>query len=296
MKRRNEHTTFILVVLFLALFCGAVSNGQKSSSRGAPSVEISFVAIPGGTFEMGDEVGNLWEGCLPLHTVTVSGFEMGIYEVTNAQYAAYLNSALASGDVEMKDGDVFGKTGEWLGERYLDIGYVYDAHNECWIHYTGGRFTVTNGKEYWPVVAVSWYGAKSFALYYGLDLPTEAEWEYAARGGQQYKYGTDDGTIDGSKVNYDVNVGRPTAGGTYPANPFGLYDMSGNVWEWCQDWYGSYSSESETNPSGAQTGSVRIIRQGAWDNSDWKCRSAYRGRFKPEDGDYGLGFRVVKRP
>jgi len=256
---------------------------------------ITFVTIPGGTFEMGDEVGDLWDGCRPVHTVTVSGFKMSVYEVTNAQYAAYLKSALASGDGEVKSGDVYGKTGEWSGERYLDIGYSYTPDNKCWINYSSGTFTVASGKENWPVVAVSWYGSKSFALYYGLDLPTEAEWEYAARGGKQFMYGTDDGIIDSTKVNYDMHVGRPTPVGAYPANPFGLYDMSGNVWEWCQDWYGSYPDNSVKNPTGAQSGEVRIIRDGTWDNKAFKCRVAYRGRFVPKDGDYGLGFRVVRR-
>ncbi|MFC1606527.1 formylglycine-generating enzyme family protein [Candidatus Latescibacterota bacterium] len=295
MKQRIHHTTITLLALCLTLSCSSVSKGQKTPSRVAPSPGITFATIPGGTFQMGDEVGNLWDGCLPIHTVTVSGFEMSIYEVSNNQYAMYLNSALASGDIEVIDGDVYGKTGEWAGEQYLNIGYVYDSLNECWIHFSNGKFTVTAGKEYWPVVAVSWYGAKSFALYYGCDLPTEAEWEYAARGGKQYKYGTDDGTINSGNVNYDSNVEHPTAGGVYPPNPFGLYDMSGNVWEWCNDWYGSYPSDNVTNPQGAQTGTVRIIRQGAWDNSDWKCRVAYRGRFEPGNGDYGLGIRLVRR-
>jgi formylglycine-generating enzyme required for sulfatase activity len=293
--KRHKNLAIILLAHFLALSCGGGSNGLKGPSNEKSSMGITFATIPGGSFEMGDEVGDLWEGCRPVHTVMVSGFEMSVYEVTNAQYAAYLNSALASGAVEMKNGDVFGKTGEWPGERYLDIGYSYTPDNKCWINYRNGAFTVTSGKENWPVVAVSWYGAKSFALYYGLDLPTEAEWEYAARGGKQYQYGTNDGTIDGSKANYDMNVGRPTPVGAYPANPFGLYDMSGNVWEWCQDWYGSYPNESVTNPSGAQSGDVRIIRQGTWDNKAFKCRTAYRGRFAPADADYGLGFRVVRR-
>jgi len=295
MKRHNELAILILLAHFLTLSCGGGSNGLKGPSHDTSSMGITFATIPGGTFEMGDEVGDLWDGCRPVHTVTVSGFKMSVYEVTNAQYAAYLNSALASGDVEVKSGDVYGKTGEWPGERYLDIGYDYGSDNKCWINYTSGTFTVTSGKEKWPVVAVSWYGSKSFALYYGLDLPTEAEWEYAARGGRQFKYGTDDGTIDSTKVNYDMYVGRPTPVGAYPANSFGLYDMSGNVWEWCQDWYGSYPNESVKNPIGAQSGTVRIIREGTWDNKAFKCRSAYRGRFVPTDGDYGLGFRVVRR-
>ena len=296
MKRHIDLAIIILLTHFLATSCGGGLKGLKGSSHDISSVGIIFATIPGGTFQMGDEVGDLWDGCRPVHRVTVSGFEMGVYEVTNAEYAIYLNSALASGDIEIKNGDVYGKTGEWAGEQYLDIGYTYTPNNDCWIKYSDGTFTVTSGKENWPVIAVSWYGAKSFALYYDLDLPTEAEWEYAARGGQQLMYGTDDGTIDSSKLNYNMNVGNPTPVGTYPVNPFGLYDMSGSVWEWCNDWYGSYSSESVTNPTGAQSGTVRCIRQGTWDNKAFKCRSAYRGRFEPQDSDYGLGFRVVRRP
>ena len=295
MKRHNELAIVILLAHLLTLSCGGGSNGQKASSHDASSLGITFVSIPGGAFEMGDEVGDLWDGCRPVHKVTVSGFEMSVCEVTNAQYAVYLNAALASGDVEVKNDDVYGKTGEWPSERYLDIGYSYTPDNKCWINYSNGTFMVTSGKENWPLVAVTWYGSKSFALYYGFDLPTEAEWEYAARGGKQYMYGTVDGTIDSSKVNYDMYVGRPTPVGAYPANPFGLYDMSGNVWEWCQDWYGSYPNESVTNPTGADSSDVRIIRDGTWDNKAFKCRVAYRGRFKPNDGDYGLGFRVVRR-
>ncbi|MFA6470909.1 MAG: formylglycine-generating enzyme family protein [Candidatus Latescibacterota bacterium] len=295
MKQYNKLALLFLLTNFYFLSCGVGSIGLKARIHDSSSLEITFAAIPGGTFQMGDEVGDLWDGCRPVHKVTVSGFKMGVYEVTNAQYAAYLNSALASGEIEMKSGDVYGKTGEWSGERYIDIGYDYGSGNKCWIDYSSGRFTVTGGKEYWPVVAVSWYGAKSFALYYGLDLPTEAEWEYAARGGKQYSYGTDNGAIDSTRVNYDMYIGSPTPVGAYPANPFGLYDMSGNVWEWCLDWYGSYLGKNVKNPTGAQSGTVRIIRDGTWDNKAFKCRVAYRGRFLPKDGDYGLGFRVVRR-
>jgi formylglycine-generating enzyme len=295
MKQRKELVIFMLSVFFLTVSCGGGFNRLKGHSQLTNFKGIAFVTIPGGTFDMGDEVGDLWDGCRPVHRVTVSGFKMGIYEVTNAQYAAYLNSALASGVIEMKDGDVFGKTGEWSGKRYLDMGYDYGGENKCWINFGVGKFTVAAGKEKWPVVAVSWFGSKSFALFYGLDLPTEAEWEYAARGGKQYMYGTDNGSIDSTKVNYNMYVGHPTPVGSYPANPFGLFDMSGNIWEWCNDWYGPYPSGSVTNPTGAEPDSIKIIRDGTWDNLAFKCRVAYRGRFVPTDGDYGLGFRVVRR-
>ena len=295
MKRSSKLAAFLLLTLIFTVSCGGGSKGLKTSSHNASSPQMTFVTIPGGTFRMGDEGGDLWEGCRPVHTVTVSGFKMGAYEVTNAQYAAYLNTAMKKGDIEMKDGDVFGKSGVGAGKRYLDIGYDYGGENKCWVAFEGGAFIAAAGKETWPVVAVSWYGAKSFAVHYGFDLPTEAEWEYAARGGKQFRYGTADGSIDSAKVNYGMYVGHPKPVGSYPPNPFGLYDMSGNIWEWCNDWYGPYPNESVKNPRGALSGDVRIIRDGTWDNTELKCRVMYRGRFIPTDGDYGLGFRVVKR-
>ena len=253
--------------------------------------DITFVSILGGTFQMGDEVGDLSDSSQPVHTVTVSGFEMSITEITNAQYAVYLNEALASGDVTAMSFTVKGAKGDYSGQEYLDLDASY-----CEISYNGGTFKVDTGKENRPVDEVTWYGSKAFALFYGLDLPTEAEWEYACRGGKQYKYGTDDGTINSSKANYNENVGHTTDVGNYPANPFGLYDMSGNVWEWCHDWIGTYPSGSVMNPSGAQTGSYRILRGGFWLVDADYCRSAVRTHYYPDGSGHGIGFRVVRRP
>ncbi|MBT4484806.1 MAG: SUMF1/EgtB/PvdO family nonheme iron enzyme, partial [Candidatus Latescibacteria bacterium] len=110
MKRHIDLALLILLAHFFSLSCSGVSNGLKGLFHKTPSVGITFATIPGGTFQMGDEVGDLWDGCRPVHTVTVSGFEMGAYEITNAEYADYLNSALASGDVELKNGDAYGKS------------------------------------------------------------------------------------------------------------------------------------------------------------------------------------------
>ncbi len=256
---------------------------------------VSFVSIPGGKFLMGDEEGK-WNFALPVHSVTVSDFEVGIFEVTNSLYCAYLNAALKNGDVEVKDGDVYGRTGVWKGERYLDIGFGYGGANTCWITFDANVFSVVSGKENWPVVTVTWYGAKSFALYYGFDLPTEAEWEYAARGGRQYKHGTHDGALYITKANYDQNINHPVDVGCYPPNPFGLYDMSGNLFEWCHDWYGSYSLESSVNPSGPDTGTCRVCRGGSYEYIYYYCRSAYRGDYYyPNLVNVTVGFRVVRR-
>jgi len=261
---------------------------------------ITFVSIPGGTFEMGDEDGE-WDWCMPVHSVTVSGFDMSTTEITNEQYAAYLNEALASGDIRYSGGSVRGQTGDYSGKKYIILDGYHSEYpgNDCKIVYSSGSFDVKSGYEKWPVTWVTWYGSKSFAQYYGLDLPTEAEWEYAARGGKQYKYGTDDGTISDSKANYNFNIGYCVDVGSYPSNPFGLKDMSGNVFDWCNDWYGSdyYASSPTTNPKGPTSGSVRVGRGGNWtyDAALGFCRSARRADAEPGYGSGGLGFRVVSR-
>ena len=129
-------------------------------------------------------------------------------------------------------------------------------------------------------------------------LPTEAEWEYAARGGQKsrgYKYA-------GSNALSDVAWYTDNSGSkTHPvkqkqANELGLYDMSGNVWEWCQDWSGSYSSNAQTNPTGPSSGSDRVIRGGSWNGSASYCRVADRYSNSPGNRNGNLGFRVVLLP
>ena len=254
----------------------------------------TFVSIPGGTFQMGDVEGVGASNEKPVHTVTVSGFEMSENEVTNAQYNDYLNEALSSGEITATVASVKGAQGDYSGQEYIHLAGGYDENNKCWITFSGGTFTVASGKENWPVVYVTWYGAKAFAGYYGYDLPREAEWEYACRGGQQYMFGTDDGTISSTKAHYNSNISHPIDVASFPANPFGLYDMSGNVWEWCYDWFGTYPSGSVTNPTGPQTGTSRVGRGGCWNPGD-ECRSADRGYSSPVNSYNYIGFRVVRR-
>ena len=278
-------------------FLGSCSKGKSPSGPGDGTIinGITFVSIPGGTFQMGDTEGGGSSDEKPVHTVTVSGFEMSVYEITNAQYAKYLNEALVSGDIIATSSILKGAKGVYSGQEYIYLSGSYDKNNKCWITYNNGTFTVASGKENWPVVWVTWYGSKAFALYYGLDLPTESEWEYACRGGKQYTYGTDDGTISSAKANYNGIIGHPVDVGSYPKNPFGLCDMSGNVWEWCHDWHGTYPSGSANNPSGAHSGSFRVLRGGGWFNSDSDCRSADRGIDSPDGWGSIVGFRVVRR-
>jgi formylglycine-generating enzyme required for sulfatase activity len=301
MKKNN---IFILIILTVSLsVLGSCSKGKSTTGPDIPdgphTIEgITLVSIPGGTFEMGDEVGDLKAACRPVHTVTVSSFQMSEAEITNEQYCAFLNGALVTGDITATNSRVTGKKGTYSGNVYLYLDGTYSSSPDarCWVEYASGKFTVEPGKENYPVVWVTWFGSKAFAEYYGWDLPHEAEWEYACRGGKQYMYGTDDGTISVDKMNYVINgLDHPVNVKSYPPNPFGIYDMNGNVWEGCTDWFEFYTTSPVTDPIGAQTGIYRIARGGGWGDNGRFCRAAMRDDFSPVSASSMLGFRVVKR-
>jgi formylglycine-generating enzyme required for sulfatase activity len=256
---------------------------------------IAFVSIPCGAFQMGSTTHSNER---PVHIVTVNTFQMSAKEITNSQYAAYLNTALAAGEITATTSNVTGAKGDYTGQMYIDLQRSSGDYNRCWISYNGTSFSVATGKENWPVVCVTWYGSKAFALKYDFDLPREGEWEYAARGGKGYEYGTDDGTISSAKANYNSHYLKNV--GSYPANPFGLYDLAGNVSEWCNDWYGDYSSENAIDPQGPPSGSEdwygRVLRGGDWASYEAEyCRSAYRNYITPDYLGLHTGFRVVRR-
>ena len=155
-----------------------------------------------------------------------------------------------------------------------------------------------------PVEMVSWEdcqnfmkelnGKKSSAL--AFRLPTEAEWEYACRGGEKASKGFEysgSGTLDEVAWFKDNSGGKTHPVGKKKPNELGIYDMSGNVWEWCSDWHGEYSKEIEKDPQGAKSGTVRILRGGSWDRDAEICRSAFRGSYEPAYRNRDVGFRLV---
>jgi hypothetical protein len=149
-----------------------------------------------------------------------------------------------------------------------------------------------------PVEKVSWDDVQVFIQKLNVStaglarLPTEAEWEYACRAGttSRYSFGKD---ITAQQVNFDRNKGQTVPVKSLPANPWGLYEMHGNVWEWCQDWYGEYPAEPVKDPQGVSAGVERVIRGGSWGSFGGSCRSAYRGRRVPDVRLISLGFRLV---
>jgi formylglycine-generating enzyme required for sulfatase activity len=219
-----------------------------------------MVLIPAGGFLMGSPIGEGEDNEYPQHRIYLDDFFIDKYEVTNAQYEKFVK----------------------------DTGYQSEGD---WRKY------FLPGKENHPVVNVSWNDAAAYARWAGKRLPTEAEWEKAAHGaleGVQYPWGD---YIDRSKANY-VDSGYMTTQpvGSYPANGYGLFDMAGNIWEWCSDWYEPdyYTRSAPRNPSGPNTGTNRVFRGGAWASITDSLRVACRNRAKPSDWYFYLGFRCAK--
>jgi sulfatase modifying factor 1 len=234
------------------------------------------------------------------HQVTLSAFHMSKYEITNAQYAAFLNAKNISSN------------GRYLAGTYPTEALIYtnsvDENYNCGLKYADGQWIPVSGYENDPVTLVTWYGAKEFATYVGGTLPTEAQWEYACRGATTTPFNTGS-CLSNTDANYywsfPYNIctnafttypGKTQAVGSYAANVYGLYDMHGNALEWCSDWNGTYPSNTQTNPIGAKSSLTRVVRGGSWYSFAHGCRSARRYLSSPDNYDDGLGFRVVFFP
>ena len=237
----------------------ATSQSSTSSSGSSTIAGFDMVYVKGGTFTMGataEQGSDAYSNEKPTHSVTLSDYYIGKYEVTQAQWRAIMGS----------------NPSNFKGDNL-------------------------------PVENVSWNDIQEFIKKLNAQtgkkfrLPTEAEWEYAARGGNQskgYKYS---GSNSISEVAwYDGNSGDKTHPvGQKTPNELGIYDMSGNVWEWCQDWYSSsaYSSSSQTNPTGPSSGSYRVLRGGSWGNYAGYCRVSYRRDDGPAYRSSYCGFRLA---
>lgn len=231
---------------------------------------LIFTSIQGGSFSMGSKNDDE----KPVHKVTLSSFSMSTTEVTNEQYCKFLNE---------KDNQIEG------GANWLNINDV-----DCKIEKRGSSFFPKAGYENHPVIEVTWYGAKAYAEWAGGRLPTEAEWEYAAKGAQNYKYAGSNNINDVSWYNNNSDNKTHPVGQKRP-NGYGLYDMTGNVWEWCNDRYGGsyYGSSPDNNPQGPSSGANRVNRGGSWSNNLKNCRVTSRHKGYPSHCNRDIGFRIV---
>ncbi len=243
------------------------SSLPSSPSRRHPG-EPDMVFVQGGTFLMGctaEQGGDCDSDESPNHLVTVSDFYIGKYEVTQAQWEAVMGTSIS----QQRD-----KAG---GSSFYGVGANYPMYYVSWheVQEFINRLNALTGKQY--------------------RLPTEAEWEYAARGGNQsrgYKYSG--GNFIEQVAWFSDNSGGTTHPvGTKSPNELGLYDMSGNVWEWCYDWYGSYSGTQQTNPMGPSSGLYHVNRGGSWLYDASFCPVSFRGEYAPADRDGDLGFRLA---
>lgn len=248
-----------------------------STPTPTPVAPPQTVLVEGGTFLMGSPNGVGDSDEHPQHQVTLSNYRISKYEVTNAQYAAFLNAK--------------GNQTEGGSTWYYEGGYM------ARIQKNGGVFVVSSGYENHPVNYVTWYGAKAYAEWVGGRLPTEAEWEYAARGGkysQGYTYAGSN-NVDAVAWYYGNSGNNTHPVGQKQPNELGLYDMSGNVWEWCSDWYGAYSSNAQSNPTGPTSGISKNRRGGDFYYlaGDGYTRIANRDEGHLIDRRRTDGFRVV---
>ncbi len=252
------------------------------------SVFFTMKAVAGGTFTMGctGEQGNDCNSDeSPSHSVTLSSYFIGETEVTQALWEVVMGKSLSEIIAE-NGGNSYGK-GDNYPMYYVSWHDIVGTSSSSVGYTVNGINYYQNGFCYKLSQLVG--GGKQFRL------PTEAEWEYAARGGSaaesQTKY-SGSNTIDNVAWYYDNAYSTREVKGKQ-SNALGLYDMSGNVFEWWSDWYGYYSSESQTSPTGATTGSDRVLRGGSWINFARDCRVSFRFNDGPGNRDYNYGFRLA---
>lgn len=290
-----------VLICFTLVNCSSAKQANNRSGYGPVKIEPATVLIPGGQFMMGSVEGEDDE--VPVHPVSLDSFYLAKYETTNAQFCQFLNE---QGN-QSQDGTAWiNLTGNWNGEK-------------CRILQQGNQFQVEPGYEDYPVVYVSWDGASAYSRWLNKKtgrpyrLPTEAEWEFAAGNGSRhtrYSWGNDppsssrggnvaDESLKQKFSQWTIFPGYDDAWvfnapvGRFSPNDFGLFDMTGNVWEWCSDWFGSYDSATALNPIGPPNGKTKVIRGGGWLGSPQACRVTDRYADKPEHRGHSMGFRVA---
>ncbi len=261
--------SFILILISSVLI-----SCSKQATAPQTIVKIDKVLVEGGTFTMGNTQGNGSRDQLPPHEVSLTTFYLSKYEITHAQYQSVMGEDTIDGVPD---------------NRPVEMVSWYDAVSFCNILSTREGITACyeiNGKT-----VTCNFNAN------GYRLPTEAEWEYAARGGNQSKNYIYSGDNNISRVAwyYSNSDGKTHPVGSKLANELGLYDMCGNVWEWCWDWYGLYSAAPQMNPAGPDSGIDRVFRGGNMITHAEYLQVFFRAFHNPSLVGKGVGFRVAQK-
>lgn len=242
---------------------------ERKEVKNTQPILTDMAVIPGGMFYRGSMDGNRDE--MPRHNISLSSYAIDVHPVTNEQFVRFL---------EVMGGE--------KDSNHQDIIRMRDSR----IKRSGGRLSIESGYSKHPVVGVTWYGAIAYAKWVGKRLPTEAEWEIAARGGfENLLYPTGD-DIEKTQANFFSS--DTIAVMSYAPNGYGLYDMPGNVYEWCYDWYGynyyEISVQEPDNPTGPLQGVYRVLRGGCWKSlkEDLRCSRRHRNNPGTVNGTYGF--------
>ena len=290
---------------------------QQPAVAADASIPATMVSLPGGTFDMGAAGSEAYpaDGEAPVHPVELSPFAIDTVAVSIARFQEFVE---ATGFVT--EAERFGWSfvfGGFLPDDFPDTRAVANApwwrqvYGADWRHPDGPASDITDIGDH-PVTHVSWNDAMSFCTWSGTRLPTEAEWEYAARGGRpssvfpwgdelepggEHRMNVFQGTFPGDNTIADGYAGTAPVG-SFPPNDFGLYNATGNVWEWCADWFDPayYASSAGRDPKGPSAGTHRVMRGGSY-----LCHASYCRRYRvaarsantPDSSTGNLGFRVV---
>lgn len=242
---------------------------KKVEFKEVDPILTEMVIVPGGSFSRGSDKGSRDEK--PRHKVTINSFALDIHPVSNEQFVRFLE--FMGGEKDVNNNDII-------------------RLRSSRIRKSSGKLIIESGYSKHPVVGITWYGALAYAKWVGKRLPKEAEWEIAATGGienAEYPTGIN---IDHTQANFFNS--DTTAVMSYPPNGYGLYDMVGNVYEWCEDWYAynfyDVSSQEPENPSGPQQGVYRVLRGGCWKSlkDDMRCSHRHRNNPGTVNGTYGF--------
>lgn len=255
-----------------------------SEDKKTPS---DMVFVRGGLFKIGSNDFIEFEDEQPMHEVYIKDFYIDKYEVTVAEFEKFIKITGYKTTAEVENWSIVIKDAMTL--KTDSINWRFDAN--------GNKKDFTESNH--PVIHISWEDATEFAKWKGKRLPTEAEWEFAAKGGlKDSLYFMFSGSNNIKEVGYynAVSNYQTNIVGTKKSNSLGIYDMTGNVWEWCSDWYDPvyYSSSPDNNPIGPEKGTAKVLRGGSWNDDALHCRVTIRSKYNPNFTSNTCGFRCVK--